>query len=48
MGRADTVANGAHPVARDILNLASIVVAIIGAVITVWVVGFFMRSRQTA
>ena len=32
----------------DILNLASIVVAIFGAVITVWIVGFFMRSRQTA
>lgn len=32
----------------DIVNLQSIIVAIVGAVIVVWVVGFFMRRRGTA
>lgn len=32
----------------DIVNLQSIIVAIIGAVIVVWVASFFMRSRRTA
>lgn len=32
----------------DVVNWYSIVVAVIGAVIVVWVVGFFMRSRRTA
>jgi uncharacterized membrane protein YeaQ/YmgE (transglycosylase-associated protein family) len=31
----------------DILNLGSIVVAVIGAVITVWVVSFFMKRRDS-
>jgi uncharacterized membrane protein YeaQ/YmgE (transglycosylase-associated protein family) len=29
------------------INIPSIIVAIIGAVIVVWVVNFFMRSRRT-
>lgn len=31
----------------DVINWYSIVVAVIGAVIVVWVVGFFTRSRRT-
>ena len=30
------------------ISIGSIIVAIIGAVIVVWVVNFFMRSRRTA
>jgi uncharacterized membrane protein YeaQ/YmgE (transglycosylase-associated protein family) len=32
----------------DIVNLQSVIVAVIGAVIVVWVVGFLMRGRRTA
>ena len=32
----------------DVVNLQSIIVAIIGAAIVVWVVGMFNRQRRTA
>jgi uncharacterized membrane protein YeaQ/YmgE (transglycosylase-associated protein family) len=32
----------------DVVNWYSIIVAVVGAVIVVWVVSFFMRSRRTA
>src|SRR3954471_10063438 len=41
-----TSAAGAAASNGDI-NIPSIIVAVIGAVIVVWVVNFFMRSRRT-
>ena len=32
----------------DILNFQSLIVAIIGAVLVVWIVGFFTRQRRVA
>ena len=45
---ANAIGFGSGREGGDVVNLQSIIVAIIGAVIVVWVAGFFMRSRRTA